>query len=883
MRLITGPAGSGKTSAVLQEFRQALQKRDRRARLLAPTATMARFARNRFAREGFVFPPEQISTLHRFLEPFAPEARPVSEPLLHLLVEEAVKSTARPEFACVAGMPGFCASLARTIGEFSAAGCGAERLRVHIPDTPLGEAFAAVYRATEELVAARGFCLRHQRLARVAEALDAGGAAVSGVWMDGFYSLTGPELAVIGALARRAEVTIALSTAAVAQPTRERLLAMGFRERHCQFAPLPPRTVLVEAATMERECDEIARRILRLVADGRNFREFGVIVRSPELYGPVLRASFERFGVPARYYFDRPLLEIASAAYCARAVEAMLSGWDFETTLRWLRTAPGANGASLDRFDFALRRAMPGRGLAALRQLAGENAGLLRRLDSAAALESWQALRATPRQWAERFSELPQLYRAARPHERATHEDALAWREEAAALAAFSDSMQDAATCFPGERSLSAAEFWEAAAAALRLAMHRTEDLRRNTVNVLTAFEARQWRLPFVFVCGLVEKQFPKYQSQNPFFPDAARRTLQQAGLRLRTSAEIELEESFLFDSALSRASEELVLSYPKADARGEQNLPSLYLDRVRPLSAMPAQAVRPHRSAQRLSKPASRISSPALLARLAERHEVLKPTALERFAQCPFQFFAADTLRFEAAPPRPEERLDFRFRGNVVHAAIAEWTRNPQPVEPLFARIFDEAAEANAIPPGYRTEAIRQSLLEDLARFLEDEQWPPGMQSETELPFEYELSPGVRVKGRIDRMDRAAGGRAYIVDYKYSARDYTRNESLLQGPLYLVAARRCFDLEPAGMYYCGVRDGVKYRGWSDGAAPIAAQPLSREWMDAAVARTLGASEAIRAGRVDPNPTDRERCRYCDFRDLCRIESMAAASLAEGA
>jgi CRISPR/Cas system-associated exonuclease Cas4 (RecB family) len=31
-----------------------------------------------------------------------------------------------------------------------------------------------------------------------------------------------------------------------------------------------------------------------------------------------------------------------------------------------------------------------------------------------------------------------------------------------------------------------------------------------------------------------------------------------------------------------------------------------------------------------------------------------------------------------------------------------------------------------------------------------------------------------------------------------------------------------------------------------------------------------------------PDPFDRERCRYCDYRDVCRVQAKAEAAIAEG-
>ena len=133
----------------------------------------------------------------------------------------------------------------------------------------------------------------------------------------------------------------------------------------------------------------------------------------------------------------------------------------------------------------------------------------------------------------------------------------------------------------------------------------RLEDGRRNVVHVMSAHEARQWVLPVVFVCGMVEKQFPQFHKQDPFFPDAARCRLNAAGIRVRTAAEFEREERALFDTATSRATMLTTLSYPEFDARGERNLPSIYLEDV---LVPPVDSV-PVRPAPRTTQPTARHS----------------------------------------------------------------------------------------------------------------------------------------------------------------------------------------------------------------------------------------------------------------------------------
>ncbi|HUI76335.1 MAG TPA: AAA family ATPase, partial [Bryobacteraceae bacterium] len=267
MLLLTGPAGSGKTSRILQRFRDAVARRDSGVRLLTPTATMAQHLQNQVAREGLVFRPGLIQTLSRFVDAFAGDRPQVSEPLFYLIVEEAAGRVNRREFARVAGLPGFCAALARAIEEFSSAGCDAERLASSMSRNgvaaPLGEAFLAVYREVDHELARRGLATRSQRLAHAAERIAREGyPALHTIWLDGFYALPDPELAVIGAMCRHADVTLTLPAAAITAPTRERLLAMGFVEEACTWQPAPPRIELCATPSIEREADEIARRIL---------------------------------------------------------------------------------------------------------------------------------------------------------------------------------------------------------------------------------------------------------------------------------------------------------------------------------------------------------------------------------------------------------------------------------------------------------------------------------------------------------------------------------------------------------------------------------------------------------------------------------------------
>jgi ATP-dependent helicase/DNAse subunit B len=444
----------------------------------------------------------------------------------------------------------------------------------------------------------------------------------------------------------------------------------------------------------------------------------------------------------------------------------------------------------------------------------------------------------------------------------------------------FDEALDEAALALYSPREMPLDTFWRAVKAVLRLKPMRLDDGRRNVVHVLSAHEARQWVLPVVFVCGLVEGMFPRFRPQDVFFPDGARGRLNAAGIRVRTAAESEREERGLFDSALTRATMLVTLSYPENDARGERNLRSAYLEN-RAIEEQAARLVRPRPRDLPPGATLPGIRAPLLLDFVTRKTARVSPTSLESYLQCPFQYFGSKLLRLKPPPLRPEERLDFLTQGSIVHEVLARWYAERGDIAALFEEIFARTLEEKQIPAGYHTERLRNAMLDDLAAFARAARFPVGeFRSRMEEKFEFPLDDSIAISGKIDRLDVGAGGAAYVVDYKYSNAQNTKgrveNPNLLQAPLYLMAVEEFFGLKAAGMYYIGLKGGVEPAGWE-------AADLPADWLGEARARTIEIVGQIRAGRTDVAPADRGKCRFCDCADVCRIEIAQTADAAEGA
>jgi len=266
--------------------------------------------------------------------------------------------------------------------------------------------------------------------------------------------------------------------------------------------------------------------------------------------------------------------------------------------------------------------------------------------------------------------------------------------------------------------------------------------------------------------------------------------------------------------------------------------------------------------------------------------------SALERYQDCPFKFFAADVLRLEEAP-EDEPALSPRARGRFVHE--------------VFQRFFEawDSRGAGTITPD-RLDAAR-SLFEEVARPLLSRlpeadaslEWTrlfgsaisvgivdvvlgleasrPAVVQERWLEYRLEgdfslgAADGRRVplKGVADRIDLLDGNRLRVIDYKSG---YPPNvKRALQVAVYALCAQERL----AG------RDG---RPWTlDEAAYVAFAgkralvPVVKagakdadDILAAARQRLIALVDDIGSGAFPPRPHEPMMCTYCAYPSVCR-------------
>lgn len=281
-----------------------------------------------------------------------------------------------------------------------------------------------------------------------------------------------------------------------------------------------------------------------------------------------------------------------------------------------------------------------------------------------------------------------------------------------------------------------------------------------------------------------------------------------------------------------------------------------------------------------------------------------VSPTRLEAWAKSPFDYFMEHVLRVEV-PERPEEVYEISAleRGSLVHGILDEFftevlgrldgapysgtwsTADRARMRRIGARHCDDYEALGVTGRRVFWHRDRARILVELDRFLDadDEQRARhGLATlATELKFglpgatlpelEVSLSDGrtVRLRGAADRVDRAADGTLWVLDYKtgnpfaLEPEDPCVAGRRLQLPVYAHAARRAFGdaATPVGAAYWFVGTKGGYR-WE----PLALDTAVTERFDLVVRTILdGIADGVFPCALEPPKPWRYRARtYAD-------------------
>lgn len=266
--------------------------------------------------------------------------------------------------------------------------------------------------------------------------------------------------------------------------------------------------------------------------------------------------------------------------------------------------------------------------------------------------------------------------------------------------------------------------------------------------------------------------------------------------------------------------------------------------------------------------------------------------SALERYQECGFRYFAADVLGLEE-PPEDEPSLSPRARGRFIHEVFQRFfeawdarglaTITPERVEAAKALFEDVAAPLLARLPESEAALERTRLfgsaisvgMVDVVLGIEASR-PVDVRErwlEYRLEGHFALSPDggrrVPLRGVADRIDLLEGRRLRVIDYKTGAAPHPARA--LQVPIYALCAQERLmerDLAPWAV------DEAAYVSFGGRRVLVSVvKPGARDGADTledARFRLFDLVDGIERGEFAPRPHDPMTCRHCAYAPVCR-------------
>lgn len=550
VRVLAGPAGSGKTARLLTTFRQFKPSEHRNAvRLIVPsTADVLSIRRLLLSDPGFPgFLGDPVCTFDRFsLEILAGTSPHVlTEFQRRVILSDVIESLPPACFSPARNLTDFVDELARTVAMLKRLSITSEDLRtaVHAARRRLPEHskrkildLACLLDEYHKMLAERKFLDPSDLPTRAADAIRRQPdlpRRLKIAFLDGFTSLAPGQVALLRLMAKYVpEIIIALDSHPANSSGTEDLLDSLHRLpqvsiEHCEppgradaldhlrrhlFDSSAGRTDADESVTFlvgglpEQEIELVCEEIRRLLHSGYNPRDICVAARSMDGYSPCISRMFARYGIPVgahrRQFTDskmgRWMLDCTDPPTSVKAFDQFVSAFP------WPQDEDSA------RCESAAYRS--------LRRIIAEIEGIA----------------------GQTTASLPQLLRV-----------------------------------------------------AIQSGSYRVPEASPDCVSLLDIAGFRGQKYRAVFVVGMLDGGFPRRMRGDPFLNERERSILNPCLPHpLELHADQLARERGLFVSAVAAARDRLYLSYPLAGASGQDGIPSRFLEQVEALLSPSAPTV---------------------------------------------------------------------------------------------------------------------------------------------------------------------------------------------------------------------------------------------------------------------------------------------------
>lgn len=848
LTLLLGPAGAGKTHRALAELgREIEQSKDPLKQdliFILPTVEHRARTVDLLLRSGIKgFFGKHVTTFDEVLSSYLKLGgiNFASDVTRRLILKDLIARTEFQYFKEASQTNGFVDLTAKFFAELKESLIGTKNFKelADLLKSEFGfsgskyDELSGLYESYESRLAQENLKDRHDALFLLEEGLKRGRwniPRLRHVWIDGFFNFSRLQLAFIRFLSTHSDQVTVTLTLDVENPrralfdtvlkTKEALLQLGFKttsiksedqrtgeetlgyiERNL-FSENPAQRIkpgekiqIFEAAGLTGELEMIAREIKRIVTEtNMNYSDIALIFRQVGPYLGAVGNVFSKYEIPVEIHEREKLKLHPLAGTLTSLMRIVLDDWKRDDLFNFLKSA-----------------------------YVRSNREAVYQMEINSLKEGWVSGRG---KWLEKFPS-DELARLAELEDRMLAAKSVSEFSDAIEFALRDFGMDDLPESLNEQNQRDHAALNRIRLLLLEIrrkyrnSMLAPKDLAqiliylievdlfsfhhrdKNKVQIYNIALARQKEYKVVFLPGLLEKQFPLQVREDPILSDAERRLVNRKEEILPERLPRQSVERLFFYLAVTRASERLILSFPRFDLEGKEALPSFYIDEVKSLFdgelavqkqnigdvlAPLAQSMRTEEAAAqvidsfwqaahhpqdskthvsvynslvgenwfhwltfRLLTPIEgKITDARIKDFFRPKNDLYTPSRLEIYAECAYRFFADQLLRLE----NDEEKIDPRVIGNILHEVLEQfhiWAKQ-KGIENLTIdesrshceKLLEQAIQNNPLAGDrwYRIELKKLELRQTLFRILEQE----IVEKTTPLPgltpqyFEYEF-----------------------------------------------------------------------------------------------------------------------------------------------
>lgn len=363
--------------------------------------------------------------------------------------------------------------------------------------------------------------------------------------------------------------------------------------------------------------------------------------------------------------------------------------------------------------------------------------------------------------------------------------------------------------------TFSVASYLERLNSAIEIHLISNKQNSYESVQIYTATLARQKEYPYVFLAGLVEKEFPQNHRESPVFRDVEINFL---GWNLVSAEQKRLHEPYLFYLSATRAQKKLYLCHFERSADYRPLLKSFYLQQLIDLFVPNSLNTKKQNLLEIGSENALLNTAHLTLYWMTHSEQALSPhlhqvvseivtlsqkddievnfdrsknilnysswsaSALEKFNQCSYKFFAENILKIDQSSRFAE--ISIRT-GEFLHETLKEFLelKNPIPELNLWQEALIGFAQNKKAQPQWlflngndlTSILLWRKITKILNGILAIEY--DALKTGTLKPiyfekdYEFQYSPELKFIGRMDRVDQTKQNQYLIKDYKKSYR----------------------------------------------------------------------------------------------------------------